>query len=70
MANEGRQIVIPSQVIGETYTMKAGRGTFVEQGKIYAERLGILSIQGNVIHVLPLKGRYDPVVCYFGMCVV
>jgi len=70
MANEGRQIVIPSQVIGETHTMKAGRGTFVEQGKIYAERLGILSIQGNVIHVLPLKGRYDPVVGDFVIGVV
>ena len=70
MANEGRQIVIPSQVIGETHTMKAGRGTFVEQGKIYAERLGILSIQGNIIHVLPLKGRYDPVVGDFVIGVV
>jgi exosome complex component RRP4 len=70
MANEGRQIVIPSQVIGETQSMKAGRGTFVEQGKIYAERLGILSIQGNVIHVLPLKGRYDPVIGDFVIGVV
>lgn len=70
MANEGRQIVIPSQVIGETQTMKAGRGTFVEQGKIYAERLGILSIQGNIIHVLPLKGRYDPIVGDFVIGVV
>ena len=70
MANEGRQIVIPSQVIGDTQTMKAGRGAFVEQGKIYAERLGILSIQGNVIHVLPLKGRYDPVIGDFVIGVV
>jgi exosome complex component RRP4 len=57
-------------VIGETHTMKAGRGAFVEQGKIYAERLGILSIQGNVIHVLPLKGRYDPVIGDFVIGVV
>jgi len=70
MANEARKIVIPSQMLGETKTMKAGRGTFVDQGKIYAERLGILSIQGNVIHVLPLKGRYDPVVGDFVIGVV
>ena len=70
MANEARKIVIPSQVLGETKTMKAGRGTFVDQGKIYAERLGILSIQGNIIHVLPLKGRYDPVVGDFVIGVV
>jgi exosome complex component RRP4 len=70
MANEGRRIVIPSQVIGETPAMKAGRGTFVENGKIYAERLGIVSIQGNFIHVIPLKGRYDPVVGDFVIGVV
>ena len=70
MANEARKIVIPSQMLGETKTMKAGRGTFVDQGKIYAERLGILSIQGNVIYVLPLKGRYDPVVGDFVIGVV
>jgi exosome complex component RRP4 len=70
MTNEARKIVIPSQVLGETKTMKPGRGTLVDQGKIYAERLGILSIQGNVIHVLPLKGRYDPVVGDFVIGVV
>jgi len=70
MANEARQIVIPSQVIGETPAMKAGRGTFVENGKIYAERLGIVSVQGNFIHVVPLKGRYDPVVGDFVIGVV
>ena len=70
MTNEARKIVIPSQVLGDTKSMKAGRGTFVDQGQIYAERLGILSLQGNVIQVLPLKGRYDPVVGDFVIGVV
>ncbi len=70
MVNEARKIVIPSQVLGETKTMKAGRGTFVDHGTIYAERLGILSFQGNIIQVLPLKGRYDPVVGDFVIGVV
>jgi len=70
MANEARKIVIPSQVLGETKSMRSGRGTFVDHGTIYAERLGILSIQGNVIQVLPLKGVYDPVVGDFVIGVV
>jgi exosome complex component RRP4 len=70
MANEGRQIVIPSQVLGETPAFRAGRGTFVENGKIYAERLGVLSIHENFINVTPLKGRYDPLVGDFVIGVV
>jgi len=62
MTHEQRQVVIPSQVLGDTTTSKAGRGTFVERGKIYAERLGILYVRGNMISVIALRGRYDPVV--------
>jgi exosome complex component RRP4 len=70
MANEGRQIVIPGQVLGETPAFIAGRGTFIEQKKIYSERLGTLSIQENIINVIPLKGRYFPEVGDFVIGVV
>ena len=61
MENRERKIVLPSQVLGDTKTQKAGRGTFIQEGKIYSERLGILSQRGDHINVIPLKGRYDPV---------
>ncbi len=61
MTQEKRQIVIPSQLLGDIKNKKAGRGTFVENGKIYAEILGILNVDTNYINVIPLKGRYDPV---------
>lgn len=70
MMNETRQIVIPSQVLGDAKTHKAGRGAFTEKGIIYAERLGILSIQGNVIQVIPLNGRYEPIVGDFVIGIV
>jgi len=38
-----------------------GRGTFIENGKIYSEMLGILSKRSNYINVIPLKGRYDAI---------
>jgi exosome complex component RRP4 len=70
MPNEGRQIVIPGQVLGDMSAFKPGRGTFVENKKIYAERLGVLNIQDNFINVISLKGRYEPVVGDFVIGVV
>lgn len=56
-----REIIIPSQLLGEIKDKKAGRGTFVENGKIYSEILGILDGKSEYINVIPIKGRYDPV---------
>jgi len=70
MPNEGRQIVIPGQILGEIPAFKPGRGTFVENKKIYAERLGVLNIQDNFIDIIPLKGRYEPIVDDFVIGVV
>ena len=61
MSEEIREIVIPSQYLGETEQFKAGRGTFIENKKIFAERLGILNKRSGFINVVPLKGRYDAV---------
>jgi len=61
MSKEKREIVIPSQLLGEVKNKKAGRGTFVEEGKIYAEILGVLNDSSEYINVVPLKGRYDPI---------
>ncbi|MCK5636184.1 MAG: RNA-binding protein [Thermoplasmatales archaeon] len=60
MTQEKREIVIPSQLLGDVNNKKAGRGTFVENGKIYAEILGILNSNSQYINVVALKGRYDP----------
>lgn len=60
MSQDKREIVIPSQLLGEIKHKKAGKGTFIENGKIYAEILGILNNNSNYINVIPLKGRYDP----------
>ena len=61
MTKEKREIVIPSQLLGEVKNKKSGRGTFIENGMIYAEVIGILNINSEYINVTPLKGRYDPI---------
>ena len=70
MQSEGRQVVIPGQVLGEIPAFRPGRGTFVENKKILAEKLGVLNIQDKFIHIIALKGRYDPVVGDFVIGVV
>ena len=60
MNQDKREIVIPSQFLGEIKNKKAGKGTFIENGKIYAEILGVLNNNSNYINVISLKGRYDP----------
>jgi len=60
MTQEKRTIVIPSQLLGEIKNQKAGRGTFVENGKIYSEVLGVLNTNNEFINVTPLKGIYEP----------
>ncbi len=65
-----REIVIPSQLLGEAQKNKSGHGTFIENGKIYAERLGILNQRGQYLNVSPLKGRYDAIVGDFIIGVV
>ena len=70
MTEEKRTVVLPGQPLGDVHKCKAGHGTFIEHGKIYAERLGILSERGEYINVVPLKGRYNPIVGDFVIGVV
>ncbi len=60
MDKETREIVIPSQLLGDIKNKKAGHGTFIENGKIYAEILGVLNVDPKFIKVIPLRGRYNP----------
>ena len=60
MADKKREIVIPSQLLGETKDIKPGNGTFVEGGKIYSDILGVVNRNSNYINVVPIKGKYEP----------
>jgi exosome complex component RRP4 len=61
MPDDRRTIVIPGQILGDTQTKRAGRGTFIENGKILSQLLGVLNEYGNNIQVVPVKGRYAPI---------
>jgi exosome complex component RRP4 len=54
-----REIVVPGDLLSES-GLKAGPGTYVESGHIYAAQLGIKTTRSDVVGVVPLSGQYIP----------
>jgi len=54
-----RELVLPGDFITDG-KFKAGSGTYMENGKIYASTLGIKSMRSNFVNVVPLSGQYIP----------
>lgn len=54
-----REIVVPGDLLSES-GLKAGPGTYVESGHIYAAQLGIKTTRSNMVGVVPLSGQYVP----------
>ncbi len=59
MESGGREVVLPGDLL-DSGKLKAGAGTYVQEGKIYAAQLGIKSVKSNFVNVIPLGGRYIP----------
>ena len=60
---------MPGELLTEE-KLKAGSGTFMENGKIYAAQLGIKSIRSDFVNVVPLAGQYIPKVGDQVICVI
>ncbi len=58
--SNSREIVVPGDLLSSSPELKAGMGTFREKGRIYAAQIGIKSIRGNYVNVVPLAGKYLP----------
>ncbi|PXF51140.1 MAG: hypothetical protein C4B55_01630 [Candidatus Methanophagaceae archaeon] len=52
------KIAVPGDLLSEE-TGRAGEGTYVEDGKVYASRYGVLNEKGE-IKVMALSGKYVP----------
>ena len=55
-----RSIAVPGEVLAEGLGFIPGPGTYRKDDKIFAGRLGLSSIEGKVIKLIPLAGRYIP----------
>ena len=55
-----REIVTPGDVLAEGMGFLPSKGTYRMDSKIMAERVGMISIEGKVIKLIPLSGAYSP----------
>ncbi len=55
-----REIVVPGEDLAEGMDFLPSSGTYREKDRIVASRLGIVNIDGKVIRIVALSGRYNP----------
>ncbi len=55
-----KEIVVPGEHIAEGMNFLPGEGTYRQDDKIIANRLGMLSVDGKVIKLISLSGAYSP----------
>lgn len=57
---EDRQIVVPGEILANGIDIIPGYGTYRLNENILASRLGVASVSGKVIKIVPLSGKYEP----------
>ncbi len=55
-----RDIVAPGELVAEGMGFLPSKGLYRKDTKIFAERLGMIGIEGKVIKLIPLTGVYIP----------
>jgi len=55
-----RDIVVPGDLLAEGMSYIPGNRAFREKEKIFSSTVGLVSLRGRVIKVIPLAGRYMP----------
>src|SRR3989338_2719769 len=55
-----KSVVVPGEEIVTGMDYLPGFGTYRDENKIIANKLGILNIEGRAIKVIPLSGQYVP----------
>jgi exosome complex component RRP4 len=57
---KNREIVIPGEILADGMGFLPSRGTYREGKVIKAQRMGMISVDGKVIKLIPLTGAYTP----------
>ena len=55
-----RKVVIPGEIVGDSKSLRSGRGTYEEDGKIISKFVGIPGEREGYMTVVPLSGVYIP----------
>ena|SRR3989338_5064657 len=57
---KNKDVVVPGEVLCEDMGFLPGQGTYRQGERIYAERLGLANVDGRMIKIIPLSGKYMP----------
>ncbi|MBD3318873.1 RNA-binding protein [Candidatus Woesearchaeota archaeon] len=57
---QNKEIVVPGQVLAEGMGYVPGKGTYRDDKAVVAELMGIVTVDGKVIKIIPLRGKYMP----------
>ncbi len=57
---EAKEVVIPGEILAEGMDYLPGKGAFREENKVIASRVGLVYVNGSIINIVPLSGRYIP----------
>ncbi len=55
-----KDIVVPGEIIAESMDCIPASGTYRDGNNIIAAQVGIVSIEGRLVKLIPLSGRYVP----------
>jgi len=55
-----KQIVVPGEVLADGMDYLPSTGTYRDENDILSNQVGLTSINGRVIKVIPLTGKYNP----------
>src|SRR3989344_2162082 len=55
-----KEIVVPGQILANGMDFLPANGTFRENDNIIASQLGLINIDGRLIKIIPLNGKYVP----------
>jgi exosome complex component RRP4 len=57
---KNKDIVTPGETLAEGMDFLPGQGTYREGENIFSSKLGLVSVDGRAIKLIPLSGRYIP----------
>jgi len=57
---QDKEIVVPGETVAIGMSFLPGKGAYRDNDKILAQRLGMVSVEGKVIKLIPLSGKYIP----------
>lgn len=57
---ENKSVVVPGEELAEGMDYLPTQGTYRDDDKIIASRLGVASVEGRLMKLIPLSGRYLP----------